>query len=206
MLPYLNECEHDEARVVDLYRWNGRLAAAFWADLGHLEIPLRNALDLRLAGRHESKARDGDWLEDPSRELGKDRYGVGKHAQPYKDIAAAESRVKDNQKMRTRDQVLSETSFGLWHQMVSKAQKFMWPDLAGAFPHAPDRRQETISSPIAKLRHFRNRIAHHHRIWALDCSARHTDLLAVAGYIDPDLAAWIIDESAVPKILASRPI
>lgn len=95
--------------------------------------------------------------------------------------------------------------FGLWHQMVSRSQMFLWPDLAGAFPHAPNRAQRTVSDPVSRLRHFRNRIAHHHRIWALNGATRYQDILAVAGYIDPDLPGWIEKESTVQGLLSSQP-
>lgn len=203
--PYILECQQDLDRVMALYRWNAALAGAFLVDLGHLEVPMRNALDARLSLRHDTKGRSDDWLDDPSGELGKDRYGLGKHMQPYKDVHTARQRVRENNKTPTHDQILSETPFGLWHQMVSKAQRFMWPDLAAAFPHAPDRVQETISQPVSKLRHFRNRVAHHHRIWALDCQRRHDDLLNLAGYLDPELRAWIEETTQVPKLLAERP-
>lgn len=205
MAHYLDACGQDGKLAVELYRWNARISGAFWVDLGHLEVPLRNALDQRFIRRHEAKSRGADWFDDPSGELGRDRYGLGKHAQPYKDIATARARVIDNQKEPTHHQILSETSFGLWHQMVSKSQTFLWPDLAGAFAYAPDRRQETISSPVAKLRHFRNRIAHHHRIWAIDCESRQSDLLSVARFLDPELSKWIEQESHVGRLLAGRP-
>lgn len=202
---YVEHCGNDQAKAVELYRWNARLAAAFWLDLGHMEVALRNALDARMIARYQAREPGTDWLDDPTGSLGKDRYGTRKHAQPYKDIASARSRVSDNGKPSTHDQIVSETSFGLWHQLVSQAQMFLWPDLAGAFPHAPNRAQPTLADPVARLRNFRNRLAHHHRIWALNGAARHRDILMVAGYIDHDLPAWIEEESTVLELLSKPP-
>ncbi len=203
--PYLSACGGRSDVALRLYEWNADLAGAFWVDLGLLEIPLRNALDQALRRRHEGLHRPGDWLEDPAGELGRDRRGPGRHVQPYQDIAAARRRVQDNRKPLDRDQIISETPFGLWHQLVSDRQRFLWPDLASAFPAAPSRNHRHVREPVSALRHFRNRIAHHHRIWPHDCQARHTDLLTLAGYIDPHLGTWIATRSHVPTLLATRP-
>src|SRR5699024_11272242 len=50
--------------------------------------------------------------------------------------------------------------------------------------------------PVADLRDLRNRIGHHHRIWLQPCAKRHQQLLDLAGYIDPELRAWIRESSA----------
>ena len=96
-------------------------------------------------------------------------------------------------------------SFGFWHQLVSRKQMFLWPDLASAFPHAPNRKQETVRDPVSRLREFRNRIGHHHRIWSEDISGRYEDLLDVSSFIGPDLRAFIIRHCRVPMMLANRP-
>lgn len=99
-----------------MYRWNAQLAASFWLDLGHFEVSFRNALDARMVERYASRGHSADWLDDPSLELGKNIEHPRRHKQSYKDIAIARSRVRNNSKPNTHDQIISETSFGLWHQ------------------------------------------------------------------------------------------
>ena len=82
---------------------------------------------------------------------------------------------------------------------------FLWPDLASAFPHPPNRDQSTIQQPVAQLREFRNRLGHHHRVWSEDVQARYNDLLAVASYIDPDLRPFINERSTVPELITTQP-
>jgi hypothetical protein len=202
---YLEHGNGDEALALALYRWNAQLAAAFWLDFGHFEIAFRNALDARMVKRYKSQGEKTEWLNDPHLELGRNPNNPRYHKQPYKDIASARSRVRNNSKPNTHDQIISETSFGLWHQLVSQKQMFLWPDLAGAFPHAPNRAQSTISGPVSRLRRFRNRIAHHHRIWTMNVHSLYEDLLTVAGYIDPDLPEWIGSGSAVWSLLDEQP-
>lgn len=202
---YMDQCNGNQTQAIALYRWNASLSAAFWLDLGHLEVAFRNALDIRMAMRSAERGGETDWLADPRRELGRDAVRAGRHRQPYTDIHTARGRVRNNQKPSTHDQIISETSFGRWHQLVSRSQMFLWPDLAGVFPFSPDRAQPTIADPVSRLRHFRNPIAHHHRIWSMDGVARYQDILAVAGYIDPDLSDWIDDASSVRGLLDEQP-
>lgn len=205
--PYLADASGVATRAIDLYEWNGAVGAAFWTDLGHLEVFLRNALDERMTLRHARLGRVGDWLDDPTGELGRDTSGAHRprHKQPFKDIDAARGRVRSNHKAANRDQTISETTFGLWHQLVAARQRFLWPDLAGAFPHAPSRAQHHVGDPLARLRSLRNRIAHHHRIVGLDLPARHEDILSLLGYIDPDLRGWVENSSRVSVLLGNGP-
>ncbi len=199
--------DHDKA--LELYTWNTRLAAALFVDLGHLEVALRNALDARMTERHARLARSATWLDDPTGELGRDLRSSGRprHHAPYRDIASARSRVSSNGKPLDHGQILSETSFGLWHQLVSKRfTTTLWPDLAGAFPYAPNRTRATVADPISDLRELRNRIGHHHRVWPLPCGLRHAQLLDVAGYIAPELRSWIAANTTVTALLAASPL
>ena len=203
---YLIECHDVQSQAMLLYRWNSDISAAFWESLGHLEVGLRNAIDRQMNLRHEAKGRPGNWIFDESRELGRDSgKGHRAHAYPYADIELAISRVRRNRMPLAPGQIISEISFGFWHQMVSKGQMFLWPDLAGAFPDMKGRNQLLVSSKVGALRDLRNRIGHHHRIWTSDLEQRFEDLVALAGYIHPDFGHLINVESDVPLILSKRP-
>lgn len=203
---YLRECGGDPDRADRMYVWNATVAGALGRDLGHLEVALRNALDDRMTARHARLGRPDDWIDDPTKEIGRDRWGAGKHAQPYRDLASAKARVTSNRKPLSHGQVISETTFGLWHQLVSRRwSTVLWPDLAGAFPHAPNRTRETVADPIEALRGLRNRMSHHHRIWPRALGQDRAAVLTVAGYIDPELASWIERQSDVAALLLARP-
>jgi hypothetical protein len=181
---YVAQCDNDFDAAVTLYRWNAAVTAAFWEPSWHLEVALRNALSMQLADRHRRLGRNGSWLDDPSRDL---------TPRARDDIAAARSRVRQKGKRASEGQTISELSFGFWRFLITKKLTALWPDLASAFPDAPDRRRETVEEPLARLHDFRNRLAHHQRIWNRDPAARFDDLLALAGYIDSALPAWIRD-------------
>lgn len=203
---YLTECGGDQDQAKLLYEWNSDISAAFWESLGHLEVGLRNAIDRQMNARHAAKGRTGHWIFDEVRELGRDAgRGTRRHAYPYADIDTAISRVRKNRMPMDSGQVISEISFGFWHQMVSKSQMFLWPDLAAAFPSMKGRNQTLVSTKVGALRDLRNRIGHHHRIWASDLEKKFDDLIALAGYIEPDFGRWIQSESQVPHLLLKQP-
>jgi len=202
---YLVECGGDAAAAMRLYEWNAEISSAFWESLSFLEVAFRNAIDGQMTTIHTKKGRAEHWIFDDAHELGRDGQGPGKHSYPFEDVATAMRRVRNNNMPLSSGQVISEISFGFWHQMVSRRQRFLWPDLVAAFPNSPNRRQDTIHDPVASLRDFRNRIGHHHRIWSLPIADKYYELLDVASYIDADLPAWIECRSRVIAILARRP-
>jgi hypothetical protein len=179
-----------------LYRWNAAVSAAFWPSIGHVEIALRNAMSDSLAARHERHSREGSWLDDPAAELDE---------RMRSHIAAARRRVLQRGKRVTDGQTISELGFGFWRFLVTRRRTSLWPDLATAFPGAPDRRRETVEEPVARLHELRNRIAHHQRVWNRDLAARYADVLLVAGHLDADLPAWIARDCRVPVLLRARP-
>lgn len=203
---YLAACDGRQYQAVILYEWNATLASTFWESLGHVEVALRNAIDRRLAQRHRRRLRSSLWVFDDARELGRDARGHGRHNHPYLEIQEAQKRVRRNHKRVDGNQIVSELPFGFWHQMLSKQQTFLWPDLAAAFPGAPDRARATVHDRVARLRTIRNRIGHHHRIWSADVAARYDDLTDLAGYLDPDLKGYIEASSGVPTLLERYPL
>jgi hypothetical protein len=194
---YLAHCDGDFAAAVELYRWNSAITAAFWEPIGHLEVALRNTLDDRLAARHQRLDRPGSWLDDPEQELS-DRARL--------DIASARDRVRQKGKQASDGQTISELSFGFWRFLITKKLTVLWPDLASGFPHTPDRQLETVEGPLARLHAFRNRLAHHQRVWSHAPEERYQDLLVLARYIDPTLPSWITATSKVIATLNARPV
>ncbi|MHA7271257.1 Abi family protein [Arthrobacter sp. HLT1-20] len=203
---YVVEASGNAELAMALYAWKTDVSSAFWGSLGHLEVALRNAIDRQMSIRQGKLGRGSHWIFDEASELGRGRGRRGrKHGHPYADIAIAIERVRHNNKLVVPDQIISEISFGFWHQMVSKNQMFLWPDLASAFPYAPARNQRLISDKVKSMRTLRNRIGHHHRIWEGDIPLRYDELIRLAGFIDPELGSWIDVDSKVPEVLRRHP-
>ncbi|MET9296426.1 hypothetical protein [Streptomyces sp. NPDC003077] len=195
--PYLTACGGDTAAALVLYRWNSDLAAAFFEPLGHLEIMLRNALDARLVARQQRRGRTAEWYTDPAVPLSGKARG---------DIVQARQRASGSGTATPRGKIIAELSFGFWRFLLARQYRAsLWPDLAGAFPHAPDRALRTVEEPVKRLHQFRNRIAHHEGIWHLPLGARRDDIQTVLGFMAPAAAAWVADASRVDDVLARRP-
>ncbi|MFJ8762867.1 hypothetical protein [Streptomyces cyaneofuscatus] len=195
--PYLTSCAGDQVAALALYRWNSDLAAAFFEPLGHLEIMLRNALDAQLVAGQQRRGRTEDWYTDR-------RVPLGDKART--DIAQAQQRAGRRGTVIPRGKVIAELSFGFWRFLLARQYKTkLWPDLAGAFPHAPDRALSTMEDPVARLHKFRNRIAHHEGIWHLPIEDRRDDIQIVLGFMNPAAAAWVDGASRIDDVLARRP-
>ncbi|GAA0905003.1 Abi family protein [Streptomyces thermoalcalitolerans] len=197
MKPYLAACAGDTTAALALYRWNSDLAAAFFESLGHLEIMLRNALDARLVARQQRHGRTAEWYDDRKVPLsGKARS----------DIAQAQERAGRDSKHPPRGKIIAELNFGFWRFLLARQYRAsLWPDLAGAFPYAPNRALTTVEEPVKRLHKLRNRIAHHEGIWHLPLKAHRDDIQTVLGFMTPAAAAWVASTSRIDYILARRP-
>ncbi|WP_419924732.1 hypothetical protein [Candidatus Poriferisocius sp.] len=60
---YLEDCDDDLGRALDLYAWNAQIAAAFLEDLGRLEVVLRNRFDDALTGYVSSAGHASHWFD-----------------------------------------------------------------------------------------------------------------------------------------------
>lgn len=194
---YLAAADNHLIEALKLYAWNARVAGAFWEAMGHLEVPLRNALDAQLCARHKRLGRPGSWTDGA--ELTEFNYRLAKH------LPAARKRVRDKGKRMRHGQIVAELPLGFWRYLLSRQHTNLWPDLANAFPHAPDRARHTIEDPVIRLHEFRNRLAHHEAIWALPLNDLYADSLKLLGYIDPGVCEWVAAATNVQQVLAQRP-
>jgi len=205
LAPYLAAANNDNGRAMALYRWDADVRAALLTPLGHLEVAVRNTLDFQMTMRQQRLGYQRHWVFDDAHQLGRDGGGPGRNVPPYVEIAAAMRHVLANQKPLDAAQVISELPFGFWHQLVSKRQNFLWPDLVGGFPFAPSRSAQPLRDMFARLRSLRNRIGHHHRVGGVNLGGRYNDVLTLAGYVDPDLRDWIDAHSQLVAVLSARP-
>lgn len=194
--PYLAACG-DATAALALYRWNSEAAAAFFEPLGHLEIMLRNAMDARLVHRQQRRGHTAEWYDDPA---------VPLSDKARADIRTARQRAQRGGAATPRGKIIAELGFGFWRFLLARQYRAtLWPDLAGAFPHAPSRALTLVEDPVQRLHKLRNRIAHHEGIWRLPLEARRHDLQAVLGFITPAAATWVADASRIDDVLARRP-
>lgn len=205
MNSYLRTMLGNREMAVQLYRWNSELATAYWEAIAYIEVAFRNLIDEKMTLRQHQLGRGTHWIFDDYFELGRNLISSEPPTQPFKEISDAMRRVRSNRKPMTPDQIISELSFGFWHQMVSKKQLFLWPGLASGFINAPSRSQSYISSLTFEIRNLRNRIGHHHRLDPHSALSGFQIILQLAHAIDGDLADWIAKGSQVNELINSIP-
>ncbi len=203
---YLVESEGNREKAIQLYQLNNQLSVALWEILSLLEVGLRNSLDKHMLLRQSKLGRLEHWIFDDYFELGRNRYSSEISQQPYKDIARAINQVRKNGKLLTPSQIISETPFGFWNQLVGSRNKFLWPDLASAFPYAPTRDQKYISTLFSDLRDIRNRISHHHKLHNNAVERGELMILELAKALHPDFADWISSQSRVSEVRTFYPL
>lgn len=201
---YLRDSVDRRELALALYEWNNELSAAFWELISLLEVGLRNTIDQKLEERSRRLGRDTHWIFDESGELGR-RDNAEKNLYPYRDIYSAIGRVRRNEKPVSPQQIISETSLGFWHQLVSSKSLSIWPDIAGAFPYAPSRDQSYIAELVQDLRKLRNRISHHHKLQAKSIERGELLILELAKAIDPEFSIWLKRVSKIEIVLHNRP-
>ncbi len=201
---YLQNSEGEKELAISLYQWNSELSIALWQLISFLEVALRNTIDLQLSKRSQKNGRYTHWIFDENGELGR-RESFDQSLNPYREIYKAIDRVRKNGKEITPQQVISETSLGFWHQLVSNRKLAIWPDLAGAFPSAPSRDQSYISELIKDLRKLRNRISHHHRLHPKSVEQGELMILELAKAIDPDFSLWLAEISSIGEVKGRQP-
>ena len=195
--PYLEACGEDLPRAVGLYRWNARVAAAFWEVLGHGEVVLRNAIHDALTDRHRRNHSPGIWFDDPRGELA---------PQAHVEIAVARRRAGQVAAAALPGKIVAELPFGFWRYLLARRYSAtLWPALRHSFPHLRRGDRARLERPVIRLHLLRNRIAHHEPLLRHDLDARLVDLRAVFDSIDPRLTTWALDDDGrLEELLAHR--
>jgi len=214
---YLTASGGDRKKALALYEWNSAISAALLHDLAHLEVGLRNAYDTALV----SGARAGapHWVFDAPRYFPANwktahngtRYDANKTPRDQIDRAIKEAAathatgVTGHATLPPPGKVIAELMFGFWRYLsVSAHHHPLWiPYLHKAFRAGTSRPQ--VDGPIGRLHKLRNRVAHHEPLLTQNLTAKHSDLLTLAGLISPELRDYIAANSNCPALIAGRP-
>ena len=216
---YVDACNGDRDRAVELYHWTGEVAGAFLVDFRHFEVILRNhihwSLSDHVAANHPAIA--GEWFEDES--WVKHRWW-NKDAQRELDFAV----FKAGGPASPADRVIAELPFGFWRYILSTRyeQSFWKLALDASFVNIPGKtwkeRRFMIEQEVLVLHQLRNRLAHHQPIFKphmrsgpnntlieVPLERQHNGLLHVLSWIDPKLPTLVMERSTVKELLAKQP-
>lgn len=199
--PRMARYEADSGSLKDairLYEWNVEVSSLFYRLLHGVEVLLRNAINDQMVRWHMAHGLPGRWFDDPRQSF---------DSKTYADIAEAQQRIRMRSWPVTTDRLVSELNFGFWRYLLSRRyERDLWtPVLRHAFPHLGSQRRADIGNRVDRLRHLRNRIAHHEPIYPRRLDLDQRDALVVVAAICGDSRVWLEELSPISEVLARRP-
>jgi len=154
MRKYLNACNNDKRKTMQLYRYNLRLCQRFYGTLNLFEVMLRNAINEHYASHYS----DTDWIINQA--------ATGKLLEFNKDEINQTEAGYRNRRIYNNDKMVSSLTMGFWTKLFSKKRyKRGGKTLLQIFPNKRKGMNQTdVYKDLTHIREFRNRIAHHEPI------------------------------------------
>lgn len=178
-------CSTAESNTLDALKtkaWNIQLCASLYPALQIVEMGLRNSINQAMQA-HFGQA---NWFTDPTI-LNKNELKI---------VTDSIHNLKQLHRLSDSSHLVSELPFGFWTNLLhtSYERKIWHPLIQQIFPYAPKklRRRTLISQRFREIRHLRNRVFHHQRIWNLsDLPERKKTIHAAIYWIEPALIEFL---------------
>lgn len=208
---YLDYCDGDAAKALELYEWNISLSGAVMHDIAHIEVAIRNVYDQTMTSRWHG---DDHWLFDAASPVNdpllRRRSGrnLDLNARNRVSINDAISRVPSS--APTSGQVIAELPFGFWRHLTDAAhEKVLWiPNLSWAFPKRVDRKE--VERKLTLINSVRNRASHHEQVFdprrQAEVVRAQTAIVEVAAMLLPELATHITATSTMSEVIERNPV
>lgn len=192
---YLKKAGHKDDFAFELYLYNARLAKAFLFPLHVAEVVMRNAIDEILCSLHTNQ-----WHQDAA-------FRAMITPESLKTLERAIERASKGGAPAQKDDVVSRLTFDFWSNLFRPSyDRPLWQtNIKTLMPLNPTITRASLQTLLMSINNFRNRIAHHEPIFALDVSLMYKEILQVVGYRSVTAENWIKCHSTVHKIMRSRP-
>lgn len=163
LAPYLDACNGDVERALDLYEWNVSLSQIVMREIAHFEVALRNAYDRVMLEHWE-----GDWLLDdnsPARMplLRKSERGeLDANYTNRRIINAASAKLPHGS---SHGALVASLTLGFWVHLTDRSREAaIWRTcLYHAWPKGTKRQE--LQRSLNGILHVRNRAAHAERLF-----------------------------------------
>lgn len=160
---YLDACDGNHIKTLNLYRANIRVSLEMFAIVGAFEITLRNAIDKVMTSHYGT-----DWLRDAVMPGG--FFDVPQCRDHARIIRFAYNKLEAKH-IYSHSRLLAKMEFGIWKYMFSNPQyRASGRILLRVFPNKPvstrlfQYNNTTIFNELDHVNSLRNRIAHHEPI------------------------------------------
>ncbi len=191
--PYVTDAGGDPGLGLKLYLWNSRLAKSFLFPLNIAEVTTRNAMHQALS----TEFGGDDWILHPPFEL------------TPESEASRQKALKRLQDRTNPDDLVAALAFDFWSNLFRREYDDLWSRpglLQRAFPYMPaDWLRVNVQLLVAKINHFRNRIAHHEPIHASNHRKHLDHILELVGYRSPETQRWVRTCSTVMAVSRTPP-
>ncbi|WP_343599504.1 Abi family protein [Pseudomonas sp.] len=179
----------------ELYLYNARLAKAFLFPLHVVEIALRNAIDEVLSARYSL-----DWHHDA-------KLHATLTAESLASLTKAKSRASKGGAAAKKDDVISCLTFDFWSNLFRPEydRPFWQTSMGQLLPNSAGMTRAQLQSLVVGINRFRNRIAHHEPIFALNVSSQYREILNVVEYRSAAASEWLKSHATVNKVMRTRP-
>jgi hypothetical protein len=144
-----------------------------------LEVALRNRIHAVM-----TEARHEGWFHDDGMLLGE--WQSEQLAKAIKDVEA-------DGKAATPGRIVAALTFSFWTSMFGKDYETLWQTTLHRIGRKADGkglRRKDFSTPLARIRTLRNRIAHHEPILAWNLPERYASILELTAWLSPPAAEW----------------
>lgn len=196
---YLAEVGGDAERAIELYAWNSRLAAECFADVGHLEILLRNCVDRVCSVYYVEEELRIPWFLQLCSGLNNDDRN---------SVIGARERICSSRYPESRDRIVASLTFGFWTGLFNKRHDEMWKQclhMVFAEGNNPSVTRKTVAALLESVRITRNRVAHQNYMKSFDVPKAMSDVFAVADLISPMYGEWMRQHSQWREIYDQCP-
>ena len=191
----------DLDRAWALMTWNAEVSSAFWAEIGWVELVVRNAIDrelARMSTKHPKTGKDPHWFHH-TRALGF-RHGDADR------VDEAVGKLTSEGKAINPQRVVAMLNFGFWRHIVAAPNhENLWvPQLHHAFP---GQTRVSVESAMVLVHDLRNRPICKGGAQA-NVVALHAVLGAchrLVGWAAPPFAPTIVASSRVARLINARP-
>lgn len=192
---YLKKAGHKDDFAFELYLYNARLAKAFLFPLHVTEVVVRNAIDEILCTQYTNQ-----WHLDAA-------FRSMITSESLATLKKAIDRASKGSAPAQKDDVVSRLTFDFWSNLFRASyDRPLWQtNIKTLMPLNPSITRASLQTLMMSINNFRNRIAHHEPIFALDVSLMHKEILQVVGYRSATAENWIKCHSTVHKVMRSRP-
>ena len=193
---YVLAAGHDEARALELYKWNAQLGEAFHLPIQAVEIALRNRINAVLVANFGA-----DWWSNPL------FLGVADNRQ-IAAIEEAKARIGKRGQAVVTGQIVAGLSFGFWVSMLdARYNPAVWSRaLSAGFPDLPaGKSRDDLQKVSRQIANFRNRIWHHEPIFKADITQEYSRCMEMLKWLCPHKQKWIKPQCKVMAVLRLKP-